>query len=433
MLWGAIRRGYVLCALTLFNTIMLFVVLNVSLFAAFKLKDYLKSNQERSQGAQKAKNAWFNPDGSPVDNGKRTSLALDWFDYAAYRDIDSTYAAQVLDDFYGLAKQGFIYQPWVQFSEPPYAGKLLNIELDPRGIPSRRTINPPNDRNLPVVAIFALGGSTTLGYNVSDEHTWPSYLSSILNQRARDEGFPFHVQVSNYGRGFFNPSQETLLLTDLLKIGHRPSLVLFMDGVNLTRSPDVPRFTNQLSRAMQNLQTPGEASLLKKAEWLPIMRLSNALQERWLETNPPARGPSAKPVSLPMSVDYLVNSFEQNRKLSAAIASVYEAKTLFFLQPSPVFNYPLELYRRTVPETFTRDRRQSTELYGRLKHRSERIYLGDLFALWGSRKAIIDDVHYSPAFNEFLAKHVADRIALKALVPARPVIEPSQATGGARS
>jgi hypothetical protein len=37
--------------------------------------------------------------------------------------------------------------------------------------------------------------------------------------------------------------------------------------------------------------------------------------------------------------------------------------------------------------------------------------------LWGrDKKAIIDDVHYSPKFNQFLAQHVADQIDFGSLV-----------------
>jgi hypothetical protein len=57
------------------------------------------------------------------------------------------------------------------------------------------------------------------------------------------------------------------------------------------------------------------------------------------------------------------------------------------------------------------------------------MFLGDLFEAWGKkRKAIVDDVHYSPSFNEFLAQHVAVGIDLKGVLP-RPVIDESAATG----
>jgi hypothetical protein len=93
------------------------------------------------------------------------------------------------------------------------------------GFPIRRTVNPKGDTT-PVAQVFVLGGSTTLGVHVSDEQTWPSYLSAILNKKASGK----QIQIVNYGHEFFNPSQEAVLLEDLLKSGHRPSLVIFMDG-----------------------------------------------------------------------------------------------------------------------------------------------------------------------------------------------------------
>src|SRR5262249_21285002 len=148
----------------------------------------------------------FNVDGSPADNGKRSEYELQWFDYKSYENISEQYAGEVLDDFYDLSRLGFIYQPWVQFSEPPFEGKRVHVDRDIRGFPVRRTVNPGNHSNAPVVNIFVFGGSTTFGYHVSDEHTWTSYLSQILNETSG-----VNVQVTNYGHGYFNPSQEAAL------------------------------------------------------------------------------------------------------------------------------------------------------------------------------------------------------------------------------
>jgi hypothetical protein len=48
------------------------------------------------------------------------------------------------------------------------------------------------------------------------------------------------------------------------------------------------------------------------------------------------------------------------------------------------------------------------------------------------RRAIVDDVHYSPAFNRFLAEQVARRIDLGALAAARRD-RPAAPTGAPRA
>src|SRR5262249_29714696 len=103
----------------------------------------------------------------------------------------------------------------------------------------------------PVINIFVFGGSTTFGYHVSDEHTWPSYLSQILNETSE-----VNIKVTNYGRGYFNPSQEAILLADLLKSGHRPSLAIFMDGVNPPHSIDGPSYTEEVAESYKKSHFP---------------------------------------------------------------------------------------------------------------------------------------------------------------------------------
>jgi len=372
----------------------------------------------------------FNSDGSPSNNGKRTPYELKYFDFAAYENIDADYAADVLTDFYELSKLGFIYQPWVEFSEPPFKGQRVNIDLDPRGFPIRRTINPPNDQNLPVVEIFAFGGSTTFGYHVSDEHTWPSHLSKILNEKSEAEGLSIHVEVFNYGRAYYVPSQETVLLIDLLKSGHRPSLVLFMDGLNQGFTPDVPHFTPKISQAMRNMQF--NPPLIRTFEWVPIVRVANSIKRRWFKVDSDedqeTRGPED-----PHRVDHIVNGFEQNKQISRAIAEVYGVrKPHFFLQPH-VVDYNLELFRRPPGDhaEFLRSaQREIWPFYTRLRAKAEWGDLSDLFERWGkNRKAIVDDCHYSPNFNQFLAKHVAEYINLRAITPPPALVDDAAATG----
>ena len=53
-------------------------------------------------------------------------------------------------------------------------------------------------------------------------------------------------------------------------------------------------------------------------------------------------------------------------------------------------------------------------VYDRMRSDSAAVFLGDLNAAWGHRKAYVDDVHYSPAFARFIAEHMAQSIDLTA-------------------
>ena len=353
-----------------------------------------------------------------------------WFDYAAYEGIDESYAAEVLDDFFNLSQLGFIYQPWVQFSEPPLKGKQVSVSLDPRGFPIRGTVNAPNSEGLPVVRIFTFGGSTTFCYHVSDEHTWPSYLSEILNTKARAEGLDIHIEVTNYGRGFYYPSQETALVADLLKNGHQPTLAIFMDGVNIGAARDVPRYSENLERQFVNMQFVADSSILDHLTWVPMVRFANSVRPEWFE-RPGDSNPEAPRGRDLRKLEHIINRFDNNRRISTAISRQHSVHTLFFLQPDPRYQYSFELYRLPIPESFTRDNELRQEFYKRMSGGKEGIIsLADLFELWGTdKKAIIDDVHYSPSFNHFLAQHVSNHIDLRALSPRSLAIDESQSTG----
>jgi hypothetical protein len=397
---------YTATAIVVLTAIALLTILNVLLFGVFFIKDSAVA-VGRSQ-RPKDNGRFFNSDGSPADNGKRNDYELAWFDYAAYENIPEEYAADVLDDFYDLSRLGVIYQPWVEFSEPPFSGKRVHVDRDVRGFPVRRTMNRSIDSNRPVINIFVLGGSTTFGYHVSDEHTWPSYLSQILNDK-----YALNIQVTNYGRGNFNPSQEAVLLLDLLKSGHRPSLVIFMDGVNPPGVMDVPPLTPEVAEGFRRLQFPPSYS--EQFAWIPMARLASFFGRQ-------AFGGVVTAATAPEEntkghVETAVTSFRQSRDIAHAIATLYGVPTLFFLQPNTFYNYDTHLLRNEFLEGFGERRVLTTGICEQLKADKEYIDLTGLFMQWGNRKAVVDDSHYSPGFNEFLADRVAGHIAGDRLKP----------------
>ena len=95
-------------------------------------------------------------------------------------------------------------------------------------------------------------------------------------------GYLLKIEVINYGRGYYNASQEMVLLIDLLKAGHRPDLVIFMDGVNWGPEQDVPYFTEKLASEVRNLQSASDrrVSVLNELDWIPMIRLTNSLKQR---------------------------------------------------------------------------------------------------------------------------------------------------------
>ena len=287
--FGGRVQLYQTSAVIFLNTLLTFALLNLLLYGALlaidayvsgKAVKKIKSMLQHSDETAKL----FNVDGSPVDNGKRSFYQLSWIDSHAYGSLSPSDVSGMLDDAYDLAERGMVYQPWVEFAEPEFHGRFVTVHRDEQGFLNRRTMNPPNPDRWPTVKIFALGGSTTFGYNVADEHTWPTYLSTILNKQARAQSLKLHIEVVNYGRGYYYPSQETSLLLDLLKAGHRPQVAIFLDGVNTTATDDVPEFYPRLKEQFHNIQftkdrQPG-TSFLESINWLPVVGLAKAIGSR---------------------------------------------------------------------------------------------------------------------------------------------------------
>lgn len=424
---------YTAAALVVFNTLLAVLILNLVLGAAFYLWDRQTAPPvETRANSTAAPGQLFAADGSAIDTGHRTKYQLDWFDYGAYGSTPEQQVGEILDDFFDLSQLGFMYQPWVQFAEPPFSGRQVHVDLDIRGFPVRRTENPPpHDPSQPVLTIFTLGGSTTFGYNVADSQTWPTYLSAALNEQARAQGLPFHINIVNYGRGYFYPGQELILAIDLLKNGYRPSAMIFLDGVNIGPADDVPIFSREIKGRFKSKQFTASSTAFTPLQWIPMIRLATAMGSR-LNRKPADASIDHVPAPPHTSVSHAVNRFRQTRQLLTRICESYGVTPIFFLQPEAAHGYAHTLFRRPVPESFQREKVWMTEFYAGLAGDSGLTDLSHLFEDWGTdRKAIIDDVHYSPDFHRFLAHAIARHIPLRELTP-RALHNDQAATGTPR-
>lgn len=428
-----LRSIYRLVAINLLNTILLLIIINLVLGVAF----FIKGHRTKPKPV-----GLFNSDGSPVDNGKRFGGVLEWFDFDATKEVGEVAAADVLDDFYDLANNGFIYRPWTGFSEPPFAGKRVSVDLDAAGFPVRRTINPTANGTKRILNVFVFGGSTTFGYYVADEHTWPSYLAAALNERAKQQGLNIEVQVTNHGHATYFPSQETALCIEVLKSGQRPDLIIFMDGVNWGPNQDEPVFTQTVERRFNLLQRDDPVLARQQVrswlrQWVPLYRFAAAVRQRTQPRYPVGIGPvdlngNKVDAKKREHIEFIAERFRQSARLSNAVCETYQTPALFFLQPDALYNYPLSLIKRSpTGQNWQTNQEERRQFYEELATDSQFISLHQAFDEFGvqqGRKAVVNGVHYNPSFNKFLAEIVAARIDLAALAKT-PVRTPQRATG----
>lgn len=419
-LWQRLLKLYQQVALLLLNTLILLLVVNGLLGGVFIIHDRSSAKPQKI----------FKP---PPDRGRpkitrlRTQRQLDYIDMEAYNGVPSADVEKVLDEFALLYRKGFVYQPWVQFSEPPFAGKLVNVETDERGYVYRRSILDQNlkvDGKLPVVDVCIFGGSTTFGYNIADEWTCCSYLWSELQQTANDKSLGVSIRLRNYGRAFYYSSQEVTLLYNLLKTGYRPQVVIFLDGLNdcmtLRTGQDLPAFTDSTRQMWESAQFGGNNA--DRYRWIPMVRLANYLSKRVARREDrPVRALSQEPPKsnppVEKTVDYVLRTYQENVRFAKALCKEYGIRCYFFWQPTPFFHYDLSLHRYFPPEVDQRTFEIYRGCYQKIQTQKDGpIFLGNLIQEFGaSRKVFVDDYHYNPAFNRFLAQRMARFIDLSGL------------------
>ena len=436
-----LNASYRATAVAMVNCILLIVIVNVLLGLLFEWRDSF-FQQRLQQGQSIATNEaslppgaeeYFLPTGAPLDNGLRSDYQLAYFDYTACREQPAEQISRVLDEFYEMGERGILYQPWVQFSESTFEGETLNIGLDKYGFPHRLSPGDSEspDGELRTIDVFTFGGSTTFGYHVSDDQTWPHHLQLAAGKIAEATGRtePFRVRVTNYGRGAYNPTQEATLLWDLLRTGHRPDLVIFMDGVNMGSFMDVPHFTRTFVRRWSQMQS-GQGLITGMVQDVPILRLLQGLNRRV----GPAEEPKIRDNEL--TVDFapvIADRFVDSWAVAAHLCTTYNAQSLFCLQPAYAYGYNTDLFRHQLTkERIERWQSVSEAVYTRVENRTDCIDLSGLYARFGEdQKAILDDCHYTPEFNRFIAETLTEQIDWDALRN-QPVRETGDTTGKAR-
>ena len=127
--------------------------------------------------------------------------------------------------FSSLKRVRMRWYPYVYWKGTPMTSRYLNI--DPNG--NRVTWNQPRQAGdgRPALRIFMMGGSTTWGTGVRDDHTLPSLLAQRFAHNPA-----FDVEVTNLAQIGYVTTQELGLLYQLLRQGQRPDLVIFNDGIN---------------------------------------------------------------------------------------------------------------------------------------------------------------------------------------------------------
>lgn len=386
-----LSRAYRITALIGFNTLLVFLLLNLP----FYLADFLYPDEDE-----------------PARLGRRVVGAYG-LEHLTKGHPGLT-AEEVAQLQYETWSRLVAYEPFTEFKEPVFRGRFVNIS--PHGF---RAVDdqgpwPPDPRHFNV---FVFGGSTTFGYGVADADTLPSQLQRHLRGRVSGR----RVYVYNFGRCAYYSTQERILFQQLLEAGFRPDMAVFVDGMNDTgHLKDGSVFSNTLGKAVAQFE-PARLRRDPLVQAFPAVRHARRalLRAGWLTPAPdrPAVEEEATPAWTDDSATVarrVTDRYLANLAMTAAVAERFEVRTLFVWQPVPNFRAPPDASRYPREKAAVR---HSPAAYARLddlraagKLPANFLWLADA-QLGRTGDLYVDTFHYSARFNDALAEAIARHLA----------------------
>jgi lysophospholipase L1-like esterase len=379
-----IRRCYVGTALVFFNTFLLVLIVASLLAVGLEISYRLFGRHKYS-----------------------TYLDLD-----SYAEIPRATAMAVGLEFddYG-DQQSFVFNPWTTFMVAPRRGRLFNVDPG-RTVNARRTADVvQQNAGHPKLTVWCFGGSTLFGWGLPDSHTIPSLLQERLQRHLPDR----QVRVVNFGQPYWFSSSQLALFVALLRNEAKPTVAIFLDGVNDTVLPlegvEEPAFAYraELGWNRERRIERGEAPWLEVTPTFPpfaiVKHLSNRGYLRKRDEKAAYRRASPDPVVRAVEI------YRRNRGMIAAVGQQAGVPAYFFLQPARFF--PSQ--DRTLPI----DHASSLQrVYRILADEAASKTLPRVFtlhaALDGLSKPYVDGAHYSDSSSRALADQIG-RLLVDAL------------------
>lgn len=317
-------------------------------------------------------------------------------------DPDSTYSSvnqklirpdssqQMNIEFNKEVKQSNItvFAPWMQFKNADFNGEYINVNG-----PLRKTIpDTYYTTSKDTITIYFFGGSTEFGFNVTDAETIPSQFVRIYK-----ENFPNGkcLKVCNFGMPFYYSYQELTLMSQLFFNGHKPSLVLFLDGLNdfwfvKASYYKQPFFSYILQQVFDKEYLKENKFHFKDTSELMIKDPEGVSRENLSKT--------------------LVQYYFENIANEYKIAALYNSKAYFFCQPVPFYHYP----NQDKDPICDKDKNTRFDIiYPMVEQQGKSVknftFLGNMLQ-YANDFPFADGYHYSPAMNKKIAGEIFNTV-----------------------
>lgn len=381
-----LRRWHVGAALLCWNSILLYVVLNLVLGAVFLIKDSRVTNPVSMHF------------GSRLD--------------AVYPDLPEPARTRMLSEAWN---RPYRYADFIHFQERPYTGQYVNVSEAGFRHSIEQGPWPPSSEYFNV---FCFGGSTMFAYGLPDQQTLASCLQEVLGRDLKRR-----VCVYNFGVGWHFSTQERLRFEQLLAAGHVPDCALFLDGINDTSLAwsNRPAFSPELADSFERVQafgaqSPGRGAASSRSSLVdalflnwPVGRAARSLATR---LQPAAVVTDAVSNIVTLDADQAAKGcdvYRWNRTLIEANAHARGIIPIFIVQPAPGHQLDPAKHLFAKPELC----RNEAQFYAALKQ-DLKLHPPGKNLIWCAELAAttpgplyVDACHYTAAFSRVIAAHIA--------------------------
>lgn len=382
-------RSYKTFAYLFLNTVILFILLNALIGIYLVLTEDQPTPQEESQ--------------------------YPWVLYRQY--FAQTYPNHTPEEVEALLKEtwywggGLECEPFTHYRDKPQSGEYVNIDQNGFRHIANQSAWPPNPDDY---VVFVFGGSSALGYGLSDAETIPSYLQAHL----RDQGI--NASIYNFGRGNYFSTQEVILLQSLIREGNIPDAVVFVEGLNdFKRRTGYPRGLSLCTEEGTTVTTQPAKGLTID---LPMLTLAENLkaQSAPIQTDDGEPGIEPEtPEETESTNSAIIRRWLANMRFAQSTAEAYDLDIVIVLQPVPTYLYDEAYHPYVTPDSLH---------YNWVKVRLPQGYealremqqtgdpqmppILDLSTIQQDRHEMlyVDLVHYTAAFSEEIATHISEEL-----------------------
>ena len=271
--------------------------------------------------------------------------AVEWYDLERPEQV-----TEMWDEFYRATQ---MFESYTHFRPKPLMGNYYKVTEAGYRMTRNPGPWPPSADNF---TVFFFGGSTAFGVGPAWA-TVASYLQEVMNKTGGVTGRK--VYVYNFGRSGYMSTQELILFQNLLRDGHLPRMVVFLNGLNEFCWHDgQPSSWQMLARYFDQVNEDYRAQMagygivtrwdhLRDFFWsLPLVRVLNAFSQRATSPAIPqyqkATEVKIEANETPQTDEVLnrvIDRYFHNLRQAETISRAYGIIPVFVWQPIPTYHY----------------------------------------------------------------------------------------------